>query len=159
MEYEGSANRRVSEIYEYSCGTGDAAAAGTSLRRDEHGIAPRRWIDLRAIERFDQKVHLVDVKVVDLIGIIADRPLLERSGASDDGRRSFHRKSAAVDEEPGSVLGEGDRAPNGRRGWSKERWRTWKQKPIFGDFIEPARNALPKPGCSPMPVCANSTCC
>lgn len=32
----------------------------------------------------------------------------------------------------------------GRRTWSKARWLTWRQEPIFGDFIEPTRNALLK---------------
>ena len=31
-----------------------------------------------------------------------------------------------------------------RRAWCKTRWSTWKQDPIFGTFIEPARNALLK---------------
>jgi hypothetical protein len=31
-----------------------------------------------------------------------------------------------------------------RRAWSKARWQTWKLDPIFGDFIEPTRNALLK---------------
>lgn len=31
-----------------------------------------------------------------------------------------------------------------RRAWSKARWSTWKQEPIFGEFIEPTRNALLK---------------
>ena len=31
-----------------------------------------------------------------------------------------------------------------RRAWSNAQWSTWKREPIFGDFIEPTRNALLK---------------
>lgn len=44
----------------------------------------------------------------------------------------------------GHVFEKVDCSNTGRRDWSKERWRTWKQEPIFGDFIEPTRNALLK---------------
>src|SRR5690606_32527104 len=35
-------------------------------------------------------------------------------------------------------------ADPGRRAWSKASWSTWRQAPIFRDFIEPTRNALLK---------------
>ena len=31
-----------------------------------------------------------------------------------------------------------------RRDWSRAKWRDWRQEAIFGDFIEPTRNALLK---------------
>lgn len=44
----------------------------------------------------------------------------------------------------GHVFEKVDCADAGRRAWSKAQWSTWKQEPIFGDFIEPTRNALLK---------------
>lgn len=44
----------------------------------------------------------------------------------------------------GHVFEKIDCSDAGRRDWSKERWRTWKQEPIFRDFIEPTRNTLLK---------------
>ena len=44
----------------------------------------------------------------------------------------------------GHVFEKVDCADDDRRAWSKVRWPTWKQDPIFGEFIEPARNALLK---------------
>jgi hypothetical protein len=44
----------------------------------------------------------------------------------------------------GHVFEKVDCSDAGRREWSKAQWRTWKQEPIFGDFIEPTRNALLK---------------
>lgn len=44
----------------------------------------------------------------------------------------------------GHVFEKVDCTDASRRAWTKARWPTWKQEPIFGDFIEPARNALLK---------------
>lgn len=44
----------------------------------------------------------------------------------------------------GHVFEKVDCTDAGRRAWSKARWPTWKREPIFGDFIEPTRNALLK---------------
>jgi hypothetical protein len=44
----------------------------------------------------------------------------------------------------GHVFEKVDCAEASRRAWSKARWSTWKQDPIFGEFIEPTRNALLK---------------
>lgn len=44
----------------------------------------------------------------------------------------------------GHVFEKVDCTDPGRRAWSKARWSTWRQEPIFGDFIEPTRNALLK---------------
>lgn len=44
----------------------------------------------------------------------------------------------------GHVFEKVDCADSDRRTWSKAQWPTWKRDPIFGDFIEPTRNALLK---------------
>jgi hypothetical protein len=44
----------------------------------------------------------------------------------------------------GHVFEKVDCADAVRRAWNKAQWSTWKQEPIFGDFIEPTRNALLK---------------
>jgi hypothetical protein len=44
----------------------------------------------------------------------------------------------------GHVFDKVDCADANRRAWSNARWSTWKQDPIFGDFIEPTRNMLLK---------------
>ncbi|PDS58825.1 MULTISPECIES: hypothetical protein [Rhizobium] len=44
----------------------------------------------------------------------------------------------------GHVFEKVDCTDPGRRAWSKAQWLIWKKEPIFGDFIEPTRNALLK---------------
>ncbi|QUT04513.1 hypothetical protein KFK14_15845 [Sphingobium phenoxybenzoativorans] len=44
----------------------------------------------------------------------------------------------------GHVFEKVDCADTDRRAWSKVQWPAWKRDPIFGDFIEPTRNALLK---------------
>lgn len=44
----------------------------------------------------------------------------------------------------GHVFEKVDCTDTERRVWIKARWSTWKREPIFGDFIEPTRNALLK---------------
>jgi len=44
----------------------------------------------------------------------------------------------------GHVFEKVDCTNTDRRAWSKAQWPTWKRDPIFGDFIEPTRNALLK---------------
>lgn len=44
----------------------------------------------------------------------------------------------------GHVFDKVDCTDDLRRTWSAERWREWKQAPIFREFIEPTRNVLLK---------------
>ena len=44
----------------------------------------------------------------------------------------------------GHVFDKVDCTDVSRRAWSRTRWSAWKQERIFGDFIEPTRNALLK---------------
>jgi hypothetical protein len=44
----------------------------------------------------------------------------------------------------GHVFEKVDCTEPSRRDWSRQKWRSWKQEAIFGDFIEPTRNALLK---------------
>lgn len=44
----------------------------------------------------------------------------------------------------GHVFEKVDCTDAGQRAWSKARWAVWKLEPIFGNFIEPTRNALLK---------------
>lgn len=44
----------------------------------------------------------------------------------------------------GHVFDKVDSRLAGRTDWSRDRWKVWKQDPIFADFIEPTRDALLK---------------
>ncbi|MEW5683292.1 MAG: hypothetical protein AB1942_00080 [Pseudomonadota bacterium] len=44
----------------------------------------------------------------------------------------------------GQVFDKVDSRLGGHLAWSRERWKVWKQDPIFADFIEPTRDALLK---------------
>lgn len=44
----------------------------------------------------------------------------------------------------GHVFDKVDSRPGGHTTWSRDRWKIWKQDPIFADFIEPTRDALLK---------------
>lgn len=78
------------------------------------------------------------------------RDLVERFERDDGPMRSIsdYRSQyiaiVALLRSVGHVFEKVDCTDAGRRHWSKERWRTWRQNPIFSDFIEPTRNALLK---------------
>ena len=52
----------------------------------------------------------MQVKRVDLIGFVEDRPFFQRAAARDDRRRCIHAERAPVDVEPVRVLAETNRA-------------------------------------------------
>lgn len=58
--------------------------------------------------------------------------------------QSQHVAIIALLRSVGHVFEKVDCEEASRRAWSKGRWSTWKQDPIFGEFIEPTRNALLK---------------
>ena len=59
-------------------------------------------------------------------------------------RQSQYVAIIALLRSVGHVFEKVDCAEPNRRAWSKARWRDWRQEAIFGDFIEPTRNALLK---------------
>jgi hypothetical protein len=58
--------------------------------------------------------------------------------------QSQHVAIVALLRSVGHVFDKVDCTDARRRKWSKAEWSTWKQEPIFKDFIEPNRNAMLK---------------
>ena len=58
--------------------------------------------------------------------------------------RAQHVAATVTLRSVGHVLQKVDADTPGKRAWLEERWKEWRAKPIFANFIEPGRNVLLK---------------
>src|SRR5580704_8163341 len=74
--------------------------------RNDRAIGPIWMYELYAVNFFNEKVHLMNVKVVHFVANVEDAPFFDRADVDDEHWRIVHLKCFAVDKKLLSSLAE-----------------------------------------------------